>query len=273
MPWCLLGNQLTNHLLSGTMIICMLIMGFMFHFQPKNDAILPMERCHDMTLNYTHCPLGLKGLTLSLGLLMPVIPISMRTRLEWHPDRDLGLVSHLLGQTTAFGISELVRFYHFYPAPYFLDRCNITLEECLMVGCQPLNVSLFCPQPKMTFPHLQDLLHYNPDTLSAMLGAACVSFIFGTFFYMGNRVKWEGNGFGGSYIFLGGLALFGITMTYFLCAYQLYQVTFLSFLWGALVQLVVASFTYTGIAMTEPTTIEEKVRTPTAVKKMKPVHS
>ena len=159
--------------------VLMIMMGSGLYFQsrPRPDVLWSPSLCRTMTFNFSYYEYVFTEAAQVVSLVWPILPIySTLKTCQWDASRESGLFSHALGQSTVFGLGEVLRYYLIQPSPFFLLRCNMTLEDCQRVGHLTEPATSFCPFSQRTPEELQRQLHQNPDLASAMLGAAVTSY-------------------------------------------------------------------------------------------------
>lgn len=93
----------------------------------ETSSIVPLASQHHQTK--IEMPLGLEETVLILSVVLPVIPLIINVASEHNVEM---LKAHFAGQTSGYGLSQLLRHYIVYPAETkFLKNCNITSQECM----------------------------------------------------------------------------------------------------------------------------------------------
>ena len=89
-----------------------------------------------------------------------------------------------------FGVSELLRHFVTVPEPSFLQKCNITVEECHNKAQQfqqlPFSTTTntsYCRSENT--PELFNSLHHFPDKTCCIIGASIVTFLATLYFWPG----------------------------------------------------------------------------------------
>lgn len=127
-------------------------------------------------------PAGLGAATIAVVIVFPIIPMVINSQTKkWNDFKVEILKCHIVGQSSVFGVAELLRHFLISPEPTFLNKCNITLEECSKkthASKLPLTQS-FC---NSTSIDLFESLHHFPDKTCCIIGASIVTFL-ATLFY------------------------------------------------------------------------------------------
>jgi len=134
-------------------------------------------------------PQGLEESVIVLSVIVPMLPLF----LNHFSDVNLEMFkTHVLGQSSSFGLSELMRHYTVMPEPMFLSRCNISNQECLLKTLQS-NFTVLSPNQTNSLcnrnftskinQELFDSLHHFPDPLCAILGSSLTTIVCYLFFW------------------------------------------------------------------------------------------
>lgn len=128
-------------------------------------------------------PAGFEELTIGLSAVLPVLPVFLHSRGLDNFKIEM-LKSHVLGQSSSFGISEIARHFATFPEANFYKKCNLTFFECkqkikhanLSILSEDKNNS-FCNTNATTKLDLMSSLHHFPASSGTLVGAAMASFI------------------------------------------------------------------------------------------------
>jgi hypothetical protein len=148
-------------------------------------------------------PKGLHTATAVVYFVWPLMPLLLHIR-HMNDAKLESFMAHILGQTSNFGIAELFRTQIMFPEDLFLDKCNVTPDECLLYSYKKEALRLYLPPSNVTAGNsssntprsfcrgqflnqkngqfndssiLYDSLHHYPDPICMLLGASIVSFI------------------------------------------------------------------------------------------------
>lgn len=144
-------------------------------------------------------PKGLGIATIIVTIIFPILPILVNSqRKTWNSFKFNIIKCHVVGQGSVFGISELLRHFITVPEPLFLEKCNITMQDCLYKSKLNMQSSLsgtnssFCQTNSLLTPDsdLFNSLHHFPDKTCCFIGASIVTFL--TTLYFWNRINTKG---------------------------------------------------------------------------------
>lgn len=159
---------------------------------PNNNATAELaESTKALTLTTTTTmPPGLAATTAVFCVLWPLLHMVLNSRKSLNEAKLESIVSHLLGQSSNYGIAEIFRTQMVYPEHLFLDKCNLSPEECLELSQRNMPLPLYqtpagaeekalCRNTTLsaTNPLLYNSLHHYPDPVCMLFGSALVSFI------------------------------------------------------------------------------------------------
>jgi len=133
-------------------------------------------------------PAHLEQTVLVLSIIIPVLPLFFNQMNDANIEM---LKSHVVGQSSSFGLSEIMRHYTALPEPLFLKKCNISNQECIYKTLQS-NLTFLSPNKNTSFcnrnisaennKELFDSIHHFPNPVSAILGSSLATVIFVLFF-------------------------------------------------------------------------------------------
>lgn len=133
-------------------------------------------------------PVHFEQTVLVLSVLIPVLPLIFNKMNDANIDM---FKSHVVGQSSSFGLSEILRHYAVLPEPLFLQKCNISNQECVHKLLQA-NLTFLSPNKNTSFcnrnvstennKELFDSIHNFPHPASALLGSSLATVIFVLFF-------------------------------------------------------------------------------------------
>lgn len=175
------------------------------HNATEETVVTPQENWCTNTSNIQEflspMPKGLGIATIIVTLIFPILPILVNSQTKmWNSFKFNIIKCHVVGQGSVFGVSELLRHFITVPEPMFLQKCNITMQECLfksqmsslfLSGGSSSNSSLCQTNSTLTGNNeLFDSLHHFPDKTCCFIGASIVTFL--TTLYFWNRINTKG---------------------------------------------------------------------------------
>lgn len=174
---------LKQHGLPSLCISAMVLTGFLLH---NNDGTGKMNvNCDTFELlreaPVEDLPRGLEELTSVLSIVMPILPILVDSReLNWGDFKIEMIKSHILGQSSSFGMLEIARQFATFPDATFYKKCNISYFECQQ-KIDLVNVTLlwdhsFCNNATNKIDLMSSFVHF-PSSSSTLVGASMASFI------------------------------------------------------------------------------------------------
>jgi hypothetical protein len=197
-----LQQHLVNHGPLAALVSGMVLLGSLVNNNATDSNIYPKESwCVNTTTQVEHLittmPKGLGAATIVVVIIFPIIPVLINSQTKKWNDFKVEIVkSHVVGQGSVFGISELLRHFLVSPEPSFLRKCNITVEECSIKSHafnlplnEPTNTS-YCHAQDIDATELFDSLHHFPDKTCCIIGASIVTFLATLYFW--NRINRKG---------------------------------------------------------------------------------
>lgn len=182
-------SQVVNHGPFAALFTGMVLVGSLVNKNATDTIVEPKkEWCIEGLQNLIEdMPAGLDVATVTVVVIFPLVPIMLNSHFKsWNEFKFEIVKCHVLGQGSAFGVSELLRHFIILPEPTFLNKCNITSEECLANVPLETNVTRFCRNTNNLF----DSLHHFPDNTCCFIGASLTTFL-ATLFYW-NRINKNG---------------------------------------------------------------------------------
>lgn len=185
-----LENQLSNHGPFAALFTGMIILGSVVNKNSTDAIIEPQENwCNDNIVNLKEListmPSGLGVATVIVVLIFPLVPIFINSQYKnWNEFKFEIVKCHVVGQGSAFGVSELLRHFIISPEPMFLNKCNITIAECSNKTYSlpsKTNVTSFCRVQNSN--DLFNSLHHFPDNTCCFIGASIVTFLATLYFW------------------------------------------------------------------------------------------
>ena len=172
--------------------IVALAMIFTGNFINHNGTLPPIQQMwcsNNSTTSYSNMPTGFEQTIIAFSAALPVLPLLFNTLTD---ENVVMLKAHVAGQSSSFGLSEIMRHYIVYPEPSFLKTCNTTSKECFEKSNRTRAV-LLSPNVTDTFlcnrsfspeavRELFDSVHHVPSHTCALLGSSLYSF-FSIIFY------------------------------------------------------------------------------------------
>ena len=136
-------------------------------------------------------PFGLEETVVVLSVVLPTLPLAF---CKMSPTNLEMLKAHFAGQTSSYGLSQVMRHFTVYPEPNFLEKCNITRQECVSRALLQEQQSLiskdnetdsFCNRTfnPATLQELFDSSHNIPNSTSAILGSSLVTLLAILFYW------------------------------------------------------------------------------------------
>lgn len=182
-----LQQQLADHGPMSALVGGMILLGSLINQNATDTSpIYPKDSwCINATtttlsmeqLLLTGMPRELGVATIVVVVIFPLIPMLINSQTKtWNDFKVDILKCHIVGQTSAFGVSELLRHFLISPEPAFLQKCNLTIAECK--SGLPSTCNSF------------DTLHHFPDKTCCIIGASIVTFLATLYFW--NRINKSG---------------------------------------------------------------------------------
>jgi len=178
----------------GVLIVGMLLTGSLINRQTDaetaSNQLIKVSDKHLCNKTFDHgmtLPKGLEETVLVLCVILPVIPLVMN---KWTENNVEMFKAHITGQTTSYGLSELLRHYTVYPESSFLKKCNISSQECKTkrdhITLLSANETDSLCNKKFNLSNVQELfdsMHHVPNHVCALLGSSIVSFLAILFYW------------------------------------------------------------------------------------------
>lgn len=175
--------------------------------QPPNRPIV--KKTIDTKLSYIPTmPVGLHAAMITLCFTWPLLPLLLHIKQNNINEAKIeSIIAHILGQTTNFGVAELFRTQIALPENLFLDKCNVSPEDCLYLSQEKISLPLYLPPSVLNSTHVEkplmafckgqyykstssstrhvlndgiiiyNSLHHFPDAVCLLFGASLVCFI------------------------------------------------------------------------------------------------
>lgn len=254
-------EQLKKHGPFATVVGVMGLLGCFINMDGGNSTVTPtLNLCSNSSTSsfktlMTDLPQGLSTATLVLTLLFPIVPILINSKTKWNDFKFDVVKCHVVGQSSVFGVSEVLRHVLTIPDGSFFTKCNITFDDCLAKNqfqSLPLfaidNIS-FCNLTSNTLPNdVFNSLHHFPDLTCGIIGSSIVTFIATLYYWKKSNAKekrlYQASSF--QQIVLIGLQI-ATTLLILIYVYYLYKsvefIQFFGFLIGGLVQFSIIKTT------------------------------
>lgn len=196
-----LQQQLINQSPFAALFAGMVILGSVINYNATDSTVKPSESwCKNTTIDELaslDMPTGLGAVTLAVTLVFPLVPILLNSKTKKWNEFKIDIVKcHVVGSGSVFGVSELLRHFLTMPEPTFLQKCNITVDDCNFksrfknVPFSESSNASFC-HPNIAVPtELFDSLHHFPDKTCCFIGASIVTFLSTLYFW--NRINKKG---------------------------------------------------------------------------------
>lgn len=120
---------------------------------------------HQPSMYIPNMPRGLAETTAVFCFVWPLLPMLLNSRKTFNGAKMESILSHVLGQTSNFGIAEVFRTQIAYPEDLFLDKCNLSPLECLRLSQEKILLPLYLPRPPPPDALLTDGLPRNPAAM------------------------------------------------------------------------------------------------------------
>lgn len=163
----------------------------------KTNVTLKLE---NVTSNLMYIPLMPRAIplaTASVFFIWPMLPILLHNKNSLNEAKLESLMAHALGQSCNFAVAEILRTQIMFPEDLFLDKCNISPEDCLLLSNNKVSLPLYLSardreDKKQSFCNGQfshnnntlyddntiiyNSLHHYPDVVCLLFGASLVSY-------------------------------------------------------------------------------------------------
>ena len=184
---------LKDHGPIGILVFSMLLTGSLINNGNLQSNLSPPSQhwCNstiDSLQNSIQMPSGLEETVLVLSVLLPTLPLAMN---KLSPTNVEMIKAHFAGQTSSYGLSQVMRHFTVYPEPIFLKKCNISSQECVSRAKEQQNListdgnSSFCNRTfsPATLQELFDSSHHVPNSTCAILGSSIVTLLAILFYW------------------------------------------------------------------------------------------
>lgn len=182
-------QHMKQHAPAGLAMLAMVLTGGLVNHPPNH--LLPNVTSVDVEPKWCRpwqnqttqdLPPAITPLAITASVILPLVPLLLNSKLIWTESKAEMMKSHFLGQSSSFGVSELFRHYATLPSSDFMQKCNITEQDCkaLALAKSQLFFHADGANDNQTVCERQDVfddLHHFPNVTCALLGASIVSFI------------------------------------------------------------------------------------------------
>ena len=210
----------------GGLALLFLLLGSLIHTGQESETVkigtlLECSRAAQNVTPFQHQAsefvTGFYETAIFIALAAPLVPFALDPLRKWNDVKTQAVGAHLLGQSSSFGISEVLRYVGYWPNDLFFDRCNLTESECLEKSLQTLYLmaptkrrrpedssssssttttttttnQTLCSRPNARGKDIYDSLHTFPNYAGSMLGSGLISFFLCVFFW--SRLKLVGS--------------------------------------------------------------------------------
>ena len=177
-------SLISQHGPSGALTAIFLLTGNLINLKANNSTASPLW-CNSTNVSTKQLPKGLEEIILLISILIPIVPLSLNK-----PDAvNIEMFkTHILGQSSSFGLSETLRHFVEMPEPLFLSKCNISIQECKSKTFFSPNLSLLSDSKSnslcnknFTETNLNELfnsVHNFPNHTCVMLGSSIVTLVY-----------------------------------------------------------------------------------------------
>lgn len=176
-------NLISQHGPIGAMALTMLITGNLVNLNATLTSVSP-TLCNSSNMNFTaKLPNGLEETVLALSVLVPIVPFILNKPNDINVEM---FKSHVLGQSSSFGLSEVIRHFTVMPEQTFLQKCNISHSECIKKS-ELSNITILSNVKQNSLCNrnftssdtidLFNSIHHFPNHTCVMLGSSLVTVI------------------------------------------------------------------------------------------------
>ena len=166
-------------------VCVMIILGiFVNQFPNSQDQFVTVGKdvsCKNDATNQTKDGIVNEYVSTVLVFLLPLFPLLSP---PFNKQKMQTAIGHLIGQTGSFGSSEVARHFIVSPQTTFLNKCNITQQECktlenttLLLRSNSSTTTSLCQNSDLPFSDIFNSLHGSPHVPSVMFGASMLAFI------------------------------------------------------------------------------------------------
>lgn len=197
-----LQQQLISKSPFAALFTGMVMLGSFVNYNATDSSVKPSETwCKNATIDelvYLNMPTGLGTATLVVTLVFPLVPMILNSKTKkWNDFKVDVMKCHIVGSGSVFGVSEVLRKFLTIPEAAFLQKCNLTIDECNFKSqfahlpfADNENNASFCHTNKTQPTELYNSLHHFPNTTCCFIGASIVTMLSTLYFW--NRINQNG---------------------------------------------------------------------------------
>lgn len=174
-------QALKQHGPAGLVGLALALTGGLVNYSPDQNSTLNLQPqwCNKtLQINSTIPPI-LIPLAVTTSLILPLIPLALNSKTHWSNIKTEATKSHLVGQSVSYGTAELIRHFAISPEGSFLQKCNLSNDDCYSHLYDNLTLGTLCKNSDKTqnVKTLFNSLHHFPDATCSILGASFISFV------------------------------------------------------------------------------------------------
>jgi hypothetical protein len=182
-------GHIKNHGPMGLVTLAMIFTGSYINTNSNQESI-SNTWCNTSDESIGQLPKGLEETVLVMSILVPMLPLILN-----HPNAEnIEMIkAHVVGQSSSYGLTEIMRHFTVYPEPSFLKKCNITNQECQSKTLSVNNFTVLSSNSTKSFckrnytnenkQELFDSTHHFPNPTCVMLGSSLTSIVCLLFFW------------------------------------------------------------------------------------------
>lgn len=174
-------QAIKQHGPAGLVALSLALTGGLVNISPNPNSTLSLQPqwCNKTLQINNSIPTALVPLAVTASLILPMLPLLINSKTHWSEMKTEVTKSHIVGQSVSYGTAELLRHFAINPEANFLQKCNLSLEDCFDRINTNVNLSNLCKNSinNQDTKTLFDSLHHFPDATCTILGASFVSFV------------------------------------------------------------------------------------------------
>lgn len=181
--------QIEQHGIPSIIVVVMIAVGLLINTFVDNEQVqIDSSWCDAIDslskVTIQDMPKGFQELTVLVSVVLPIVPVLVNSKSDLSDIKIETLKSHVLGQSSSFGLSEIARHFTIFPEASFFQKCNLSAVECKDEKLFALNLTLLAPDTNHSLCHsggngneLFNSLHHFPTSTGTLIGAGIVSLI------------------------------------------------------------------------------------------------
>lgn len=182
--------HIEQHGIPGLVVVAMILIGIFMNNNVNNEQVhIDSSWCNTIDtltqVQVQEMPKGFQELTVVMSAVLPIVPVLINSKSDLSDIKIETLKTHVLGQSSSFGISEIARHFAVFPEASFFTKCNVSAVECrqkltvdnLTLVAAVANNASFCHANQTLGHDLFNSLHHFPTSTGTLVGAGIVSFI------------------------------------------------------------------------------------------------